>query len=479
MGISKLFGPFKRKLFLEGFLKSLLSALISGAFEIFAISLFYHIRIKETPWLTACIIGTVLFVITFFVCFFFVYYPKRKKVARRIDDLGLQERASTLLEYRKETSEVFQMQRRDAVEKITSTDAKQLKLCIHKAEIICCAVCLYLAVCMAVLPYDVFAFGNEDIISAAEQEQNIKDLIERLREEVRETDLDDDLKESLNDIIDKLEEDLKDSDSELEQAAKIEQTKQKMQELLDKAITKDEIGEALQKYELTRALGEAISKGNSEKVSATLEELEGSLNENKTLVKNLSDTLIKALEDSGVEESDTLYTALLDFSSELSSIDTADNDFKSKLSTAFDNAETNILAALEKQATIESEKEKLEESMDEAKDEALGNEKKDKNEDEEGEKPENGEKPDEEQSGEKPEGEMPEGEMPEGSGEGMGEGEGTGSSMTEGIYDPVSGSVAYGEVFAAYYAEYLEALESGNVSEELQEIIDKYYSKLN
>ena len=134
------------------------------------------------------------------------------------------------------------------------------------------------------------AFGNEDIISAAEQEQNIKDLIERLREEVKETDLDDDLKESLNDIIDKLDEDLKDSDSELEQAAKIEQAKQKMQELLDKAITKDEIGEALQKYELTRALGEAISKGNSEKVSAALEELEGSLNEDKTLVKNLSDS---------------------------------------------------------------------------------------------------------------------------------------------------------------------------------------------
>ena len=81
--------------------------------------------------------------------------------------------------------------------------------------------------------------------------------------------------------------------------------------------------------------------------------------------------------------------------------------------------------------------------------------------------------------GERPEGEMPEGEMPEGmEGEMPGDGEGEGSTMTEGIYDPVSGSVTYGEVFAAYYAQYLEALETGEVPEDLQEIMDQYFSAL-
>ena len=61
---------------------------------------------------------------------------------------------------------------------------------------------------------------------------------------------------------------------------------------------------------------------------------------------------------------------------------------------------------------------------------------------------------------------------------GSGGGEGEGSTMTEGIYDPISGSVSYGEVFAAYYAQYLEALESGEVPEELQEIMDQYFSAL-
>lgn len=68
--------------------------------------------------------------------------------------------------------------------------------------------------------------------------------------------------------------------------------------------------------------------------------------------------------------------------------------------------------------------------------------------------------------------------MPEGQGGEAEEGDGS-SSMTEGIYDPVSGSVEYGEVFAVYYAEYLAALEAGEVPEDLQEIIDSYFASLN
>ena len=65
-----------------------------------------------------------------------------------------------------------------------------------------------------------------------------------------------------------------------------------------------------------------------------------------------------------------------------------------------------------------------------------------------------------------------------------GEGETTGaggmmeSTMTEGFYDPVLGYVTFGEVYATYYAEYLQALRDGKVPEELQEKMDKYFSGL-
>ena len=483
MNINKLFRSFRQKLLWEGLLKSLLFSLMVGGASVFITSLVYHLMIKETPLLlTAALCGTV-FTVSFLLIFFIRYYPTKKRVAARMDEIGLQERVSTMLEYRDEDTEIAKLQRNDAIEQIGKTTSKQMKFRFMKREFILCAVSVCMALVMMILPYNVLAFGASDNTVSAEQAQIIKDLIAQLREEVKNSEVNDELKDSLNDIIDQLEENLKDTDSELEQAAKIEQAKKKMEELLEKALTKNKIGEALQKYALTRALGEAISDGDAEKVSTALDDLETSLNEDTALVVSLGETITNALAASGVDESDELYTALAELAETLADINVESETFSENLTTAFDAAEAAILAALEKQAAIEAEKEKLEDAMSDAKDEVLGNE---KEESENGEKPEGeeGEKPEVEEGqkpeGEKPEGEAPEGEPPEGEGgEGQGDGTGEGNTMTEGIFDPISGNVTYGEVFAAYYAEYLAALEAGEVPEELQEIIDSYFSALN
>lgn len=484
MNLKKLFHTYKQKMIWESVLKSFFIALMLGAMGVFITSLIYHIKIKETPFTLAMLIGTGVFSFSFLLLFV-IRYPTQKKVAVRMDELGLQERVSTMLAYRNEQTEIAKLQRRDATEQIQRISAKQMPIRLFKIEWITCLVCVCLALTMMILPYNVLAFGEADNVSNMEQQQIIKDLIAELREKVKEAELDDDMKESLNEIIDNLEEDLQNTDSELEQAAKIEQAKEKMEELLEKALTRKQIGEALQKYELTRVLGEAVSAGNTERVTAAMDELEESLSADTTLVMTLSETITSALIDSGVEETDALYTAFSDFSSALSGLDVESEAFLEELTAVFDTAETAILAALEKQAAIEAAKDNMEEALKDAKDEVLGNEKK---ENEEGEKPEGempeGERPEGEMpeggmpEGEMPEGGMPEGEMPEGMG-GDGFGEDEGSTMTEGIYDPVSGSVSYGEVFVAYYAEYLAALEAGEVPEDLQEIMDQYFSSLS
>lgn len=481
MNLNKLFRTFKQKLLLENILKSSLFALMFSAAGVFIVSLIYHILIRETPLKLTLLVGLGIFILSFSIVFIF-RYPTKKKVASRIDEIGLQERVSTMLEYRKNETEIASLQRKDAVEQIQKVSAKQMKFRLFKKEFISCAICICMAVTMMFLPYNVLAFGTEDSVSSTEQQQIIKDLIAQLREEVKDSELDDNLKDSLNEVIDQLEEDLRDTESELEQAAKIEQAKKKMEELLEKTLTKKQIGEALQKYELTRALGEAVSAGDSEKVTAALNDLEESISSDTALVSTLSETIVSALEASGVDSSDELYSAFNDFSSALSEVDIKSDSFAESLKASFDTAEVAILAALEKQASIEAEKEKLEDAMSEAKDEILGNEKEEseeKTEGEEGEKPEGEQQDGEKSEGKAPNGEKPEGDAPQGEGQGEGEGDGEGSSMTEGIYDPISGSVSYGEVFAAYYAEYLAALEAGEVPEDLQEIIDQYFSSLN
>ena len=53
------------------------------------------------------------------------------------------------------------------------------------------------------------------------------------------------------------------------------------------------------------------------------------------------------------------------------------------------------------------------------------------------------------------------------------------STMLELLYDPVSGSITYGEVFAVYYSQYLDALDNGDISDDLRTYIEKYFSALS
>jgi hypothetical protein len=41
------------------------------------------------------------------------------------------------------------------------------------------------------------------------------------------------------------------------------------------------------------------------------------------------------------------------------------------------------------------------------------------------------------------------------------------------------GIVEYGQVFAAYYAEYLTAVSEGKVPADVQELLEKYFESLN
>ena len=492
---------FRNKLLLECLLKAGLNALMVSAAGVFVTSLVCHIQLRETPPALTTQIGGGLFALVFLAAFL-LRYPTWKRVAARVDALGLKERASTMLEYWDWDTPLLQLQRDDAAAHIRSTEPRKLALQVGRGQWIMCALAVCLAAVMLVLPVNAFAMGEEDALQETEPNQAIAELIEQLREEVKTAELEEDMKEELDRIIDQLEEELQDSESELEQATQIQQAMEEMQELMESALTKNQIGEALQKRQSTRSLGEAISDNDAERVTAALEALKQALAEAPENIQALAEDIASALEESGVENTDELFAALEKLKEALENQDPASEELEQELEETFETAREEILEALEQQAAIEEQLGQMEETMEEAKDEVLGIEPEEEEASEGGEEEsEGGEEPTEggeeaseggEEASEGGEeasegGENTEdsegGENTEGSegGEGMSGsegGEGEGSTMTEGIYDPISGSVTYGEVFAAYYAQYLEALESGEVPEELQEIMDQYFSAL-
>lgn len=476
MNFDKLFRKFKRRLLKETVLKAILSGVFLSAVAVFFISLIYHILATEVPGRILQITCPTAF-IPGFILSFVHHYPTNKKTAARIDETGLQERVSTMLEFRNQNEEIHRIQRADALTHLNRTKPSRLKFLPFGKKLLLCLIGILAAILITHIPYDIW---KSDIIETGitqEQLQIIEDLVAELRGESANLILEPETKDELNRMIAQLEKALKESESDLELVAHIEDARQQTENTLQQYLSLYQIGEALQRYELTHALGEGISFCDGNAVSAALLDLKIALSEDISLITDLSETINAALIDSGVSSEDKLFQALNQFSMDLLAVP-GSKDIYPALSQAVKNAEEAILSILTGQAGIESKMNLMDDILAEARDRLLGiNPDLPEYQPPQMDMPESsgGEPPEDENQQGQPEGEMPDSENPE---DGEGEG-GDRPGMIESIYDPVSGNVSYGEVFAVYYSEYLKALEAGNVPPELQKIIDQYFSTLD
>lgn len=487
---------FKHKLLIESLVKACVRGITCGAVVLFVFLVVMHLLSREPEvWLIVMVFG-LPFLLTALLLFLFRYYPTQRRTATRIDASGLAERIGTMLEMKDVHSTIAELQRKDAMKHLQEATTKQIRIVLTKSSLVTCSIMVCLSIGLLFVPYNIMnAFAGEQLAEAEENEK-IEAMIEELRNLVEEADVSDELKKQLYDVIEELEESILKDDTTLEKVAKISAARKKIQEILESTITKYSIGSALQQFESTKELGKAISAGDTEAVSTALQTtkesfLSSSGEEQAELLANVSEDIAQALTISGVESGDALYDALSIYSDSLSEIskDASSQDVSSKIEAAVSTAEEAIIAALTEQAGIEETAENLNDIMDEAKDDLLGNETQELQDEsgespegEEGEKPEDGEKPEGEgeekpENGEKPEGEDS-GQTQGGEASGEGEGEGLGN-MTEEIYDSSIGNVEYGEVFATYYAEYMASLEEGEIPEDMQTIIEEYFNSLN
>ncbi|MBR7165324.1 MAG: hypothetical protein IKD18_03500 [Clostridia bacterium] len=482
------FRAFRWRLLLENALLGSLAGLSAGGVGVFVLALIDRILIRRTSADLAWLVGGGLGALAF-LSVFALLFPTRRRIAKRMDEMGLKERVRTMLALEKETTPLAELQRQDTQKALDSVKAGKMKLRLPKRLPLVCAVSLALALVMLLVPYDVFAYRPD---LGEENRAFLEELMAELREELLKEELGEELLEELEEILDQLEEDLKSSESQLEQAAKIEEAKKKIEEKMEEALTKDPIGEALQHYELTKPLGEAIVEADEEKVRAVMEGLEKAILEDPSLAEELATTVDLALGEVEVPEEDALRTALAGLALDLHENNPDDPSFKTKLNEDMEKATISIIVALRQQMETEEVKKKAGKKMEEAKKEALGMKEKQEAEEtatEGGGKEESetqtgeGETPKETQEGKKPPKEESKKPGPQGgNGESKDPNGGGGSTpfeMSEEIYDPYSGTVPYGKVFALYYAEYLAAQERGEVTDEMRAVLDRYFSQLN
>lgn len=477
----KLFRRFQRRLLTHGLIRSVLWGVAGGGAAVFICALVWHILLKEPApvWLLGALAAG--FAAGFIPCLI-LNFPTRKQTAKRLDETGLQERAGTMLAYEKKSGLLVELQRRDAKTHIEKTDTKRLHMAFPLKEVIVCVLCAALAVTMVLLPYDLFAPSSAKDPEALAREKQIHALIDDLRQQVRAAQLSEAALEELEALLDQLEKDLLASKSELEQAALIEQTQENIQNTLFLSISRYAIGRAMQQYGLTEELGTQLSGDHPTQISGPMDNLEENISGPTKQITRLSNNLNNALEASGIDAGDFLYQALHTFAASLDSLDSYvegeegtpawnEND----LSFIFDTAEEDILSALEEQAHTEGEIENLQNSMTTCLDSLLGQQSGEvlSSEGDQSESGSNGSGNPSGGSEGNPSG------TPAGGLFDSGDSNSTRTTMLEGIYDPVSGNVTYGEVFAAYYAQYLEALDAGEIPEELRPYFERYFSSLS
>lgn len=374
--LSSHISEYRRRLGLFSALKALLFGVTAGLFAFGAAVLVMKI-INRIGFMIPAVIFAAVFAAAAAAALVFLF-PSYNYTAKKLDDLGLKERTSTMLALAGSPTEIAALQRSDALAHLGTVEKKQLRERISTLSIILVIVALIFASVCSFIPAAWFQRTEEK--SAEEVWQ---DVLEMLREE-----------------------------------------QQRLEQQGEKALS-DEMKDLIGKLENSDSILNAIGDINTAEENAVDDVLNG------VASPRSAREMIEVLEEA--------KRMLLDL----------------------EEAENAQAGEGEMEIMIPGEGEEGEEGEGQGEEPSEGGE--------EGEgQGENGEQePDNAgQNGRGSSGERPDEEERE-------------SNKTELIYDPISGSVKYGDVFSVYLSEYLKNSEGGEIPFELKDAADAYFNSLD
>ena len=142
------FSNLDSKLLREAILRSTFWGITAGAVVAFATAVACWFLDASLLWvaLAALLVASPAAGVLFY---FIKFRPSIKSNAQRIDRLGLDERAITMVEFANDNSYIAQKQREDALEKMATVEPKQLTIRISLTAILLCFLSLLLFAGMA------------------------------------------------------------------------------------------------------------------------------------------------------------------------------------------------------------------------------------------------------------------------------------------------------------------------------------------
>lgn len=411
-----------------------------------------------------------------------VFRPTLRKVAERVDALGLEERAVTMLDMAGNDHYMAQLQRDDTRVTLENVPADRLKMNIFKTPVaIACALLLVISA-LIIVPNAIGLFTPVPVVNVDEV---IDQLIEDLRQEIEEAeDVREEVKEELNQIVDDLEASLDGMASTQEKIDKITEVSEQIREKIQEQQTHIQLGEALKEHENTENLGEAIEKGDTEAVEDALEEIKDKIEQagqesSESMseeLKNLASSIDQALDKAG-KEGDELTESLENLSSQLKDAaeksDQGDKEAASeKADEALDEAMKEINSALGEQMGEEQLEQEMQGSMNEALDKLEQSMSQNGQGDQSGEGEGKGEEP--------PEEDLPPKQPGSDKGEPVDTSDVNFGDQNDDPYNIAikDGETPYTDEYDAYFKQEMAKLEGADMTDEEKEMIARYYASI-
>lgn len=348
------FNKFKKRLLLEHTLRTTLFALAIGLTTAGLVVGITALCSAMIHWAIYLGIGLAAFVLSFVLLFVFTK-PDDKKVAARVDeDLELQEKVATMVEYKDQNGLLIDRQRDDADYRLEEKSAKAVPLKVAAFSIP--ALIFGASVFTASMFTPMIKHAVDDKIDDIDNTNKKTDeIIKDIADLIDKSGAAKDLQEDLLKILDNLQSQLEGDDSIDSRQAKVDAAKILVDEAVAKANTSDEIGPALKKEvlgDLTEdrydelgdleqilfKLAKAITEVDTSETSGTLAELRDYVisrmkdGDNHDLgvlecydgyadiVNRTVDFVKKALDASGVKNDNAMYIALNTFQKNLSMV---------------------------------------------------------------------------------------------------------------------------------------------------------------
>ncbi len=459
---------FKKKILLEVGIKSLFISIFSAIMITSFVLLICKLNGVELPVYAYCLIGLGISLLGT-VCLYFILKPNEEIIAKRLDQqLELNQKVQTMIDYQDDDSTLAQVQREDTANRLNAISVKKMKMKFHWSLLIFPLLAIGLLIPALVIPQvnaapvelppeeePSYVLDNETILA-----------IRKLIEDVQGRALDEDVKQAYVQELELLITRLGAENVKESQIEGIVKTSIINENNICKRHTSYlAVAEVLKQSKQTAitSIATAITKANSDEVNYAFDNLRLSLQ--KTELEEELDSLLMAirkdigtaLKQAEVNQEAELVKSLISFSDALSECIGKD---KNTTNTSFNAAMVEVNATMEKEelivataSDIEEELRKIFNIIDESKDPSKDPSSNLPNDSNEGKDDTNGNQG------------------------GLGGNE-TLYGSDDAFFDPEKGIVKYGDVITEYHSEIINMILNGTIPEDKQAYFEEYFEIL-